>query len=260
MKQLRGASSTMKAFLLVAGRGERLQPLTDTIPKCMLPINGKPLLEIWLEHLERFGIHDVLINTHWLHKKVEEFAANWSASHKRMRIKLFHEEILLGSAGTLLANRQWAEKGPFFIIYGDNLTNFNLQRMLAFHHECGQPLTLRVYNGADPERAGIVTVNEAGVIMTFEEKPVKPKSAIGAGGIYVADWRLFDYFPGTQDAPPDGVLDLSYHVLPRMLGAMQAYDSDEFSMDIGTPSSYKRAQNEWRKMYNKKESAAIKNG
>jgi mannose-1-phosphate guanylyltransferase len=49
MKQLRGASSTMKAFLLVAGRGERLQPLTDTIPKCMLPINGKPLLEIWLE-------------------------------------------------------------------------------------------------------------------------------------------------------------------------------------------------------------------
>jgi mannose-1-phosphate guanylyltransferase len=259
MKQLNGASSTMKAFLLVAGRGERLQPLTDTIPKCLLPINGKSLLQIWLEHLERFGIYDVLINTHWLHKKVEKFVANWSASHKRMRLKLFYEEILLGSAGTLLANRQWAGEGPFFIIYGDNLTNFNLQRMLAFHHANGLPLTLRIYEGADPKRAGIVTVNDAGVIMTFEEKPIQPKSDIGAGGIYVADQRIFDFFPGEGDLSGKGVLDLSYHVLPRMLGAMQAYDSGEFSMDIGTPASYEKAQKEWRKMNNKKKSAAFEN-
>jgi mannose-1-phosphate guanylyltransferase len=250
----------MKAFLLVAGRGERLKPLTDTIPKCMLPINGKPLLEIWLEHLERSGIYDVLINTHWLHDKVEEFVVNWSTSHKRMRLKLFYEETLLGSAGTLLANRQWAGEDPFIIIYGDNLTNFDLRRMLAFHHECGQPLTLRVYNGADPERAGIVTVNEAGVITTFEEKPEKPKSAIGAGGIYVADRRIFDYYPSSGNSPPDGVLDLSYHVLPQMLGAMQAYDSGEFSMDIGTPASYEKAQKEWCKMHNQKSWQLLKTG
>jgi mannose-1-phosphate guanylyltransferase len=213
-----------------------------------------------LEHLDRLKIHDVLINTHWLHEKVEEFVANWSASHKKMRIKLFHEETLLGSAGTLLANRQWAGEGPFFIIYGDNLTNFDLQKMLEFHLECGLPLTLRVYKGADSQKAGIVTVNNAGVITTFEEKPVKPKSDIGAGGIYVADRKIFDFFPEPGQPPPDGVLDLSYHVLPRMVGAMQAYESEEFSMDIGTPASYERAQNEWRKMYNEKSRQLLKTG
>ena len=248
MKQHKRSESSVKAFLLVAGRGERLKPLTDVIPKCLLPINGKPLLEIWLEHLERSGIYDVLINTHWLHEKVEEFVTNWSACHKKMRIKLFYEKTLLGSAATLLANRQWAGEGPFFIIYGDNLTNFDLQKMFEFHFESGQPLTLRVYKGADPKRAGIVTVNDAGVITTFEEKPLRSKSDIGAGGIYVADGRIFDFFPESGQSPSDGVLDLSYHVLPRMGGAMQAYDSDEFSMDIGTPFSYEKAQTEWFKM------------
>ncbi len=248
MKQDKRSESTAKAFLLVAGRGERLKPLTETVPKCLLPINGKPLLEIWLEHLQRSGIHDVLINTHWLHEKIEEFVANWSVFHKKMRIILFHEPVLLGSAGTLLANRQWAGEGPFFIIYGDNLTNFDLQRMLAFHYESGLPLTLRVYKGADPQRAGIVSVNEAGVITTFEEKPVKPKSDLGAGGIYVADGRFFDFFPKPHHSPEDGVLDLSYHVLPRMVGAMRAYESGEFSMDIGTSVSYVTAQREWLKM------------
>ena len=237
MKQLKGSESTVKAFLLVAGRGERLKPLTDAVPKCLLPINGKPLLEIWLEHLQRSGIHDVLINTNWRHEMVEEFVKKWVVSHMKMQIKLFHEENLLGSAGTLLANRQWAGEGPFFIIYGDNLTNFDLQRMLAFHYESGLPLTLRVYKGADPQRAGIVTVNDTGVITTFEEKPVKPKSDLGAGGIYVADGRFFDFFPNRHHSPEDGVLDLSYHVLPRMVGAMRAYESGEFSMDFGTSTA-----------------------
>ena len=248
MKQLKRSESSVKAFLLVAGRGERLKPLTDTVPKCLLPINGRPLLEIWLEHLARSGIEDVLINTHWLHEMVEDFVANWSASHRKMRITLFHEPLLLGSAGTLLANRQWAGEGPFFIIYGDNLTNFDLQKMFEFHLDGGQPLTLRVYKGADPQRAGIVSVSDKGVVTAFEEKPQKSNSALGAGGIYVADRRIFGFFPGSKETPSDGVLDLSYHILPGMVGAMQAYESDGFSMDIGTPSSYKKAQTEWRKI------------
>jgi mannose-1-phosphate guanylyltransferase len=252
MKQHRPSDPTVKAFLLVAGRGERLRPLTDNIPKCLLPINGKPLLEIWLEHLERSGICDVLVNTHWLYEMVEVFVEKWAAFHKNMRIRLFHESVLLGSGGTLLANRRWAGRGPFFIIYGDNLTNFDLQRMLAFHNQGGMPLTLRIYRGADPKRTAIVTVNDAGVITTLEEKPVMPKSAIGAGSISVADRRIFDFFPGRADLSSDGVLDLSYHILPRMVGTMQAYESNEFSLDIGTPVSYEAAQRKWLKMQHAK--------
>jgi mannose-1-phosphate guanylyltransferase len=122
--------TVLKAFLLVAGRGERLRPLTDTVPKCLLPINGTPLLQIWLEHLQKTGVNEVLINTHWLHDQVHDFVNHWSASQRKINIILFHEPDLLGSAGTILANRQWAGHGPFFVIYGDILTHFDLQKML----------------------------------------------------------------------------------------------------------------------------------
>jgi len=233
----------LKAFLLVAGRGDRLKPLTDTTPKCLLPINGTPLLQIWLQHLERSGIDEVLVNTGWLHDKVHDFIEQWSADHGRMKIILFHEPTLLGSAGTILANREWAGRDPFFIIYGDNLTQFDLRSMLTYHKKHGQPLTIRIYMGADPKRSSIVCLDEHGIIIDFEEKPAKPKSEMGAGGIYVADRRIFDFFP--SPGPRTGPLDLSYHVLPGMTGKMQAYDNGEFSMDIGTPESYAEAQKKW---------------
>lgn len=245
MKNHKESKQKLKAFLLVAGRGERLRPQTDVIPKCLLPINGTPLLQIWLEHLERSGVHEVLINTGWLHEMVEEFVQEWSSSRNIMKIRLFHEPVLLGNAGTILANREWVGAGPFFIIYGDNLTRFNLNNMLGFHEKSGLPLTIRIYKGADPQRAGIVMVDEKGVVIDFEEKPDKPKTDLGAGGIYVADARIFDVFPPPGEMPPDTVLDLSYHVLPRLIGRMRAYDSGEFSMDIGTPESYENAQRIW---------------
>jgi mannose-1-phosphate guanylyltransferase len=235
----------LKAFLLVAGRGERLGSLTAATPKCLLPINGTPLLQIWLQHLEYSGIDEVLINTHWLHEQVEDFVEQWSAGHKQLKIILYHEPVLLGSAGTLLANRQWAGQEPFFIIYGDNLTRFDLQKMLAFHGRHRQPLTIRIYRGVDPKRAAIVFLDENDIVIDFEEKPEKPKSDVGAGGIYIADGRIFDYYPKLRENRRSGALDLSHHVLSRMIGKMKAYDSGEFSMDIGTPESLAEARRKW---------------
>jgi mannose-1-phosphate guanylyltransferase len=194
-------------------RGERLGALTAATPKCLLPINGTPLLQIWLEHLERSGIDEVLINTHWLHE--------------------------------LLANRQWAGQEPFFIIYGDNLTRFDLRKMLDFHGRQRQPLTIRIYRRADAKRAGIVCLDENDIVIDFEEKPEKPKSDVGAGGIYIADNRIFDYYPKQVDNRSSLALDLSQHVLPRLVGKMKAYDSGEFSMDIGTPESLAEARGHW---------------
>jgi mannose-1-phosphate guanylyltransferase len=242
----------LKAFLLVAGRGKRLRPLTDNIPKCLLPFNGKPLLEIWLEHLVCSGIDEVLINTHWLHDQVTHFVEKWLAEHKQIRIILFHEPVLLGSGGTLWANREWAGCGPFFIIYGDNLTRFDLRKMLSFHNKYRQPLTIRTYRGADPERAGVVCVDQNDIVTDFEEKPLRPKSDLGAGGIYVADERIFDFFPAPNERKPGAVLDMSRHILPRMVGRMKAYGSGEFSMDIGTIDSLTAARKKWREMSREK--------
>ena len=241
----------LKAFLLAAGRGERLRPLTEATPKCLLPINGTPLLQIWLEHLEHSGIDEVLINSHWLHDKVHDFVEKWSSRRGRMKIILCYEPKLLGTAGTVLAHRQWAGLSPFFIIYADNLTHFDLQKMLAFHRKNRQPFTIRIYRGADPKRAGIVCLDENDIVADFEEKPLKPKSDLGAGGIYIADHRIFAYYPRQTEAGRAEVLDLSCHVLPRLTGKMKAYASDEFSMDIGTPDSYAKARKMWREKCDK---------
>jgi len=239
----------LKAFLLVAGRGERLKPLTDATPKCLLPIHGKPLLQIWLENLAHYEIDEVLINTYWLPAQVQNFVESWSRRHKKPQIALYHESVLLGSAGTLLANRQWAGRGPFFIIYGDNLTRFDLQKMLVFHGNHRQPLTIRIYRGADPKRAGIVCLDDNDIVIDFEEKPLHPKSDVGAGGIYIADNRIFDYYPEQKGNRRREALDLSYDVLPRMVGKMKAYDSGEFSMDIGTPDSLAEARRRWLEVF-----------
>ena len=235
----------LKAFLLAAGRGERLRPLTDTTPKCLLPINGTPLLQIWLEHLERSSVDEVLINTHWLHEAVEAFVDGWTSRYHKMKVSLFHEPALLGSAGTLLANREWAGEKPFFIIYADNLTRLDLRKMMLFHEKHRQPLTIRVYQGADPQRAGIVCLGEKDIVVAFEEKPANPKSDLGAGGIYIGDNRMYTFFPEPEEIQQNSPFDLSRHVLPRMVGNMQAYLTAEVSIDIGTIASYEKA----RKLY-----------
>ena len=248
MKRVKEPKKKLKAFLLVAGRGERLRPLTENIPKCLLPINGMPLLQIWLEHLARSGIDEVLINTHWLHDQVSSFVRRWTADQDKMQIVLFHEPNLLGSAGTVWANRSWAGCGPFFIIYGDNLTRFDLRKMLTFHNKHRQSLTIRVYRAADLKRSAIVRLDQNDIVAEFEEKPQKPKSGLGAGGIYITDYRIFDFFPKHNERRVDTILDLSYHILPRMVGKMKAYMSAEFSIDIGTPDSLTKARKKWLEM------------
>ena len=232
----------MKAFLLSAGLGTRLSPLTNETPKCLLPINGKPLLQIWLEHLLKHGIKEVLVNTHWHHEKVEAFLEKWRSNH--LRVVTFHEPELLGSAGTLLANKEWVEDGePFLILYGDNLTNVNLTDMFAFHSQHGLPFTLGVFKTETPSQCGIVEVDEEGVVTGFVEKPERPRSDLAAAGIYVADQRIFEFFP--EGAEGMRSLDLGFHVIPRLVGHMKAYFIEEFLMDIGTVESYEKAQMIW---------------
>jgi mannose-1-phosphate guanylyltransferase len=120
----------MRALLLSAGLGTRLRPLTLRVPKCLVPIHGKPLLDYWLEHLFAAATERVLINTHWLPEVVREHVAR---SPWRDRIDLVHEDKLLGTAGTVLANREWLGDRPFLLAHADNLTDFDLGEFRARH-------------------------------------------------------------------------------------------------------------------------------
>jgi len=233
-----------KTFLLSAGCGTRLRPLTDKTPKILLPIFEKPLLQIWLEHLEKFEIEEVFINTHWLHEKVELFLNNFTVD--KIKIRTFYEKVLLGSAGTLWAHKDLIKNDdPFFILYGDNLTNVNLDKMLEFHRGHDLPVTLGVFKADDPRQCGIAEVNGNGIVSKFTEKPKNPASDFSAAGVYIADKRIFDFYPAVHSRIQSQTLDLGHHVFPNMSGKMKAYLINETLLDIGTVESYHKAQELW---------------
>src|SRR5438270_5926541 len=111
----------MKAFLLAAGNGTRLRPLTDSLPKCLLPIWGVPLLKIWLNNCKAAGITDVLVNAHAQSESIRGFVAEQRSG---VKVRIAEEQELLGSAGTVAENRDFiAGEKAFFVLYGDVLTN-----------------------------------------------------------------------------------------------------------------------------------------
>jgi mannose-1-phosphate guanylyltransferase len=227
----------MKAFLLAAGLGTRLRPLTDSTPKCLLPVQGVPILDIWLDLCRRHGIHEVLINTHAHNKRVHDYLG---ARRNGVKTTVVDEPVLLGSAGTILANRQWvAGERCFWVLYADVLTNANLDRMLEFHAERGCLATLGGYEVPDPERCGIMQVDREGRVERFVEKPKSPIGRLAFAGLLVADAALLDAIPGSLPA------DLGFDVLPRLAGRMFAWPISDYLLDIGTVANYELAQKSW---------------
>jgi mannose-1-phosphate guanylyltransferase len=227
----------LKAFLLAAGNGRRLRPLTDTIPKCLVPVGGVPLLQIWLEVCKRLGINEVLINLHSHAESVRSFLRQGANG---TRVRVVEEPQLLGSAGTLRANRDWVASEPcFWVFYADVLNSADLENMLTQHRRRRPAATLGVYRVSDPSRCGIVSVGEDGVIREFIEKPANPSGNLAFSGLMIGTPELIEMIPDDKPA------DLGFHVLPRLVGRMLAFPINDYLIDIGTMENYLKAQATW---------------
>ena len=227
----------MKAFLLAAGIGSRLRPITDSVPKCMVVIDDRPLLDIWLDAFDRAGIDEVLVNLHHLPDVVRRHLAERTGPPV---VRTFFEPELLGSAGTLAANRQWVDGEEFFLVcYADNLTDFDLRSLIDVHRTRGQTATLTVFHSERPSAGGVVEVDDAGRVVGFTEKPSQPVSDLTNAGMYALDPSVLEEIDGK---PP---LDIGYHLLPRLVGRAHAVLVEGYFRDIGTIESYRRAREEW---------------
>ena len=226
----------MRAILLAAGRGTRLQPLTDTIPKCLVSIKGKPLLEIWLERLSEAGIGPFLINTHYLAEQVEALVA---ASPHRQQVTLVHEAELLGTAGTLLANLDYFEGEDGLLIHADNYCLADFRAFVHAHEhrptEC--VMTMMTFRTADPSSCGIVELDQHGVVMGFHEKVESPPGNLANGAVYVLSAELLERL----GANLGGVKDFSTDILHRLLGQILTHETAEVFYDVGTPEAYAAA-------------------
>lgn len=227
----------MKAFLLAAGLGSRLRPITDTVPKCMVEIDGRPLLDIWLDGLGRAGVDEVLVNLHYL----PEVVTAHLASHKSgPAVSTFLEPELLGSAGTLRANRNWVEGEEMFLAcYADNLTTFDLSSLIDAHRARRALATLTAFHSARPSAGGVLELDPDGRVTGFKEKPEHPVSDLVNAGMYAFHPAVLDEI---GSALPQ---DIGYHLLPRLVGRAFAVPVDCYFRDIGTIEAYQQAREEW---------------
>jgi mannose-1-phosphate guanylyltransferase len=228
----------MRAFLLAAGLGTRLRPITDSTPKCLVEIAGQPLLDIWLDALAKAGVHEVLVNTHHLAAQIEAHVARRSTPPV---VRLSHEPVLLGSAGTLLANRDFvADEDMFLVINADNLTDFDLGVLIDAHRAAGTIATLSVFHARRPSECGIVELAPSGCVVGFVEKPADPPSDLANAGMYAFHPKVLDEIP--ESLPRD----IGFDLLPRLVGRARAVAlGDCYFLDIGTPVALEHARGEW---------------
>jgi mannose-1-phosphate guanylyltransferase len=226
----------VRVLLLTAGVGSRLWPITATTPKCLVMINGRPLLDYWLELLFDAGIERVLINTHYLSEQVDAYvrASRWAP-----RIDLVHEAELLGTGGTVLANREWFNGQPFVLAHADNLTDFDVAGLIAAHRArpSGHLMTMLGFRTDDPRSCGILELDDLNTVLAFHEKVEHPPGNLANGAVYVFEPEVIDVI-AARGTP---VVDLSTEIIPGFIGRILCVETDGYHRDIGTPESLRRA-------------------
>lgn len=226
----------MRAILLAAGFGTRLRPLTDTIPKCLVPLKDKPLLQIWLERLSEANLGPFLVNTHYMAEKVENFIR--SSAYKDA-VTIVKEEKLLGTAGTILKNIDFFKGTDGLLIHADNYCLANFKEFVEAHLQRpkGCVLTMMTFRTDDPASCGVVELDKNGIVVRFHEKVAFPPGNLANGAVYILSVELLKIM---KDSFSD-VSDFSIEVLPHLTGRIFSYETKERFLDIGTPETYAAA-------------------
>ena len=222
--------------MLAAGLGTRLRPLTDRVTKCLVPINGRPLLDYWVECLVDAGVTEARVNTHSHPEQVRAYLEKVNASGRLCFTESF-EPALLGSAGTIAANADLADgSDDVIIIYADNFSDVDLTRMLAFHRGHGDPFTMLLFRAPDPRACGIAEIDGLGKVISFVEKPAEPKSDLANGGVYIVTAEAYREIAALK------AFDIGFEVLPRFVGRMRGWPWEGYHLDIGTHEALARAR------------------
>ena len=230
----------MRALLLAAGLGTRLRPITDSTPKCLVPVRGRPLLGYWLELLLPRGIESVLVNTHHHAAAVEAFIAG---SPWRARIETVYEPKLLGTGGTVLRNAAWFGDSAFMVVHADNLSRFPVEEFIAAHRRrpAGAALTMMTFDTDAPRTCGIVELDARNLVRAFHEKVPDPPGIRANAAVYIVEPEVV----GVLRALRREVIDFSTEVLPAFLGRIATYHNRDYHRDIGTLESLAKAEAEY---------------
>lgn len=231
----------LRAFLLAAGLGSRLKPLTDSVPKCAVSIGGKPLIHYWFEQLDALPIDKILVNTHYLPDIMNQTIDSF-ASGIRNQVCTTFEDKLLGTGGSLLANTKFlSDADTVLIAHADNLCICDFGAFLAAHELRPKHclMTMMLFRTPTPKSCGVVELDAEGCVQGFYEKVENPPSNLANGAVYLMDKQFFSWFYNEFDFGSHP--DISLDIIPKLLGKIYTWENQIYHRDIGTPESYEQA-------------------
>lgn len=243
----------MNVLLLAAGRGIRLGPVTEKVPKCLVPVAGRPLLEYWLEQLDCCDlIESIFVNTFYRASQVDSFLATSIFARK---VQIIREDKLWGTGGTLarLIDSQGIFEEGLLVAHADNLSLFKLDDFLESHNSRPKAClaTVMTFNTDTPSSCGIFRLNKQKVVIEVFEKVSNSPGRLANGAVFVLSPEAlsliknqFQCLRKTRLTKRE-VFDLSRDFLPRLLGKLWTYHNDVYHRDIGTPISLHTANSDF---------------
>lgn len=237
-----GTLEVMKAMILGAGIGSRLDPLTRSLPKPLVPIVGKPVMGHLIDLLKAHGVTEIMVNVQYLGQRIMDTLGDGSAYGVPVRYSV--EDKLWGDAGGVKRVESFFKDGDddtFLVIGGDDLTDTDIGRIVQVHREKKATATLGVTPVEDPSEYGIVVAGDDGFITRFQEKPKRGEafSNLANTGIYVFNTRVFDYIPA------ETFFGFGNNVFPALMQAnepMLAVPSEAYWKDVGNLAIYRQSQ------------------
>ena len=232
-------NSVTKAMVMSAGMGSRLEPLTLSVPKPLIPVANKPVMDILFERLKAINVTNVICNTYYL---AEQIIERYSKNNIGINFNYIKEETLSGTAGGLKKCQHFFKEGDtFLVLSADGLTNADFEKGIKSHIESGAIATIGIKQIPKDEVShfGVVVTDEKGFIKEFQEKPPveEAKSNYINTGIYIFNYEIFNYIPEGQ------FYDFAKNVFPDLLknSKINTFEISEYWTDIGTFGQYKQS-------------------
>ncbi len=224
----------MQAIILAGGKGTRLRPLTQELPKPMIPVLNKPLIEYSIDLLKKYNIKDIGITLMFLPQYVQNHLKN--GEEYGVNISYFEEEIPLGTAGSVKLAEKFLDD-TFIVISGDALTNINIEKILKYHKSINADVTLILSKQSEPLEYGVVLTETSGKVISFSEKPQWENvfSDTVNTGIYVINKKVLERIPKNTE------FDFSRDLFPLLLKEnynLYGYITEDYWCDLGSPESY----------------------
>ncbi len=231
----------MELIILAGGKGTRLASLSKHLPKPMIEVAGKPILEHQIEFATENNISNIIIMTGYLSETIEKFVGN--GSRWGLNIECIKEQTPLGTAGCLkqIENRLTNE---FIVLYGDLILNIDLESMINFHQKRGGLGTLLVHPNDHPYDSDLLEIDNNNLISKFYSKPHKENKYyqnLVNGGVYILNPRVFKYIEANRN------LDFGKDIFPKIVDqneSLNAYYSAEYLKDVGIPERLTLAEND----------------